>query len=170
MDGTSPVGPSDTDSIDESMMREALGEAVAAAADGEVPVGAVVVLNGRIIARGRNRSIQASDPTAHAEILALRDAARECQNYRLPGTTVYATVEPCAMCAGALIWARVDRLVYGTSDPRAGAVHSIFEICTTDTLNHRLDVRAGVLEDECRALMQEFFRARRQRARTDAEG
>ena len=152
------------------MMREALGEAAAAAADGEVPVGAVVVLNGEILARGRNRSIRDSDPTAHAEIVALRAAAATVGNYRLSGATVYATVEPCAMCAGALVWARVERLVYGASDPKAGAVHSLFEICTTDTLNHRLDVRHGVLESECRAIMQEFFRLRRGRGGRGAEG
>ena len=151
-------------------MREALGEAAAAAEDGEVPVGAIVVLNGRIIARGRNRSIRDCDPTAHAEIVALRQAAAAAGNYRLAGATVYATVEPCAMCAGALVWARVARLVYGAPDPKAGAVHSLFEICTSDTLNHRIAVRAGVLEDECRALMQEFFRARRERGRERAEG
>ena len=145
-------------------MREALGEAAAAAADGEVPVGAVVVLNGRIIARARNRSIRDCDPTAHAEIVALREAAAATGNYRLTGATVYATVEPCAMCAGALVWARVARLVYGARDPKAGGVRSLFEICTSDTLNHRLDVREGVLEEDCRALMQEFFRARRTRA------
>ena len=170
MDGTSPVNASHLDEFDEQMMREALGEAVAAAADGEVPVGAVVVLNERIIGRGRNRSIGDNDPTAHAEILALREAARAVGNYRLPGATVYATVEPCAMCAGALVWARVDRLVFGAADARAGAVQSIFEICTSDALNHRLEVRAGVLEDACRTLMQEFFRERRQRPRDGAEG
>ena len=168
MDESSSVAP--LDAFDEAMMREALGEAAAAAADGEVPVGAIVVLNGKIIARGRNRSIRDCDPTAHAEIVALRHAAVAAGNYRLAGTTVYATVEPCAMCAGALVWARVDRLVYGAADPKAGAVHSLFEICTSDTLNHRIAVRAGVLEDDCRALMQEFFRARRRPARERAEG
>jgi tRNA(adenine34) deaminase len=170
MDGTSPANASELDDLDERMMREALGEAASAAADGEVPVGAVVVLNERIIGRGHNSSIRLCDPTAHAEILALREAARSVGNYRLTGTTVYTTVEPCAMCAGALVWARVDRLVYGTADARAGAVQSIFEICTSDALNHRLEIRAGVLEDECRTLMQRFFRERRQRSRTDAEG
>ena len=169
MDESSPVDPPVLDA-DESMMREAIGEAAAAAADGEVPVGAIVVLNGRIIARGRNRSIRTCDPTAHAEIVALREAAAAAGNYRLTGATVYATVEPCAMCAGALVWARVARLVYGARDPKAGAVHSLFEICTSDTLNHRLDIRDGVLEEDCRALMQEFFRARRSGVRPSAEG
>jgi tRNA(adenine34) deaminase len=162
MDERSPVTmPAHTDASDEAMMREALGEAGAAAAAGEVPVGAVVVLNGQIIARGRNRSVGDRDPTAHAEILALRAAGATVGNYRLPGTTMYVTVEPCPMCAGALVWARVARLVYGAPDHKAGAVHSLFEICTSDTLNHRLEVRSGVLEDNCRALMQSFFRARR---------
>ena len=151
-------------------MREALAEAEAAATAGEVPVGAIVVLNGEVIARGRNRSISDRDPTAHAEVLALRAAGAAIGNYRLVGSTVYATVEPCPMCAGALVWSRVRRLVYGAPDPKAGAVHSLFEICTSDILNHRLDVRAGVLEDECRALMQSFFRARRHALRLDAEG
>ncbi len=155
--------------LDEAMMREAIREAGAAAAAGEVPVGAVVVLNGQVIARGRNRSIGDRDPTAHAEIVALREAARVVGNYRLVGATVYATVEPCAMCAGALVWARAARLVYGAPDAKAGAVHSLFEICTSDTLNHRLEVRHGVLEDECRSLMQSFFRERRASPRPDAE-
>ena len=153
---------------DEAMMREAIREAGAAAEAGEVPVGAVVVLNGQVIARGRNRSIGDRDPTAHAEIVALRDASRAVGNYRLVGATVYATVEPCAMCAGALVWARAARLVYGASDPKAGAVHSLFELSTSDTLNHSLAVRGGVLAEECRDLMQRFFRERR-RSRPDAE-
>jgi tRNA(adenine34) deaminase len=156
--------------VDESMMRDALAEAEAAAAAGEVPVGAVVVLNGKVIARARNRSIETNDPTAHAEVLALRAAGAAIGNYRLTGITVYATVEPCAMCAGALVWARAARLVYGARDERAGAVHSIFEICTSDVLNHRLEVRGGVLEDECREVMQAFFRARRRAQRSDPGG
>lgn len=170
MDERLPEEPAEIDAFDEAMMREAIGQAEAAAADGEVPVGAVVVLNGTVIARGRNRSIRDCDPTAHAEMVALRRAAVAAGNYRLSGATIYTTVEPCAMCAGALVWARASRLVYGAPDPKAGAVHSIFEICTSDTLNHRLEVRSGVLEEDCRALMQEFFRARRRRARPDAEG
>lgn len=158
------------DDADEAWMREALDEAAAAAADGEVPVGAVVVLNGQVIARGRNRSIADGDPTAHAEIVAIRKAAAVVGNYRISGATMYVTVEPCAMCAGALVWARVARVVYGTPDARAGAVHSVFEICTSDTLNHRLDVRGGVLEDASRELMKAFFRERRARSRSDSEG
>ena len=161
MDERPPAMRPADDASDEAMMREALGEAEAAAAAGEVPVGAIVALNGQVIARGRNRSIGDRDPTAHAEVLALRSAGAALGNYRLPGTTVYVTVEPCPMCAGALVWARVARLVYGAPDPKAGAVHSLFEICTSDTLNHRLEVRSGVLEEECRGLMQSFFRARR---------
>jgi tRNA(adenine34) deaminase len=169
MDERSTVVTPDQDASDEAMMREALREAVAAAEAGEVPIGAIVVLNGQIIARGRNRSIGDCDPTAHAEVVALRQAASEIGNYRIVGATVYATVEPCAMCAGALIWARAERLVYGTADPKAGAVHSLFEICTSDTLNHRLEVRANVLEEECRSLMQSFFRERRSVPRLDVE-
>ncbi|MCC6744589.1 MAG: tRNA adenosine(34) deaminase TadA [Acidobacteria bacterium] len=155
---------------DAAWMREALDEAAAAAADGEVPIGAVVVLNSTVIARGRNRTIRDCDPTAHAEIVAIRMAAAAAGNYRLTGATMYATVEPCAMCAGALVWSRISRLVYAAPDVRAGAVRSVFEICTSDTLNHRLEVRAGVLEDDSRELMQAFFRERRVRSRSDAEG
>jgi tRNA(adenine34) deaminase len=162
--------PASDPAFDESMMREALAEAEAAAAAGEVPVGAVVVLNGRVIARARNRSIEDNDPTAHAEVLALKAAGAATGNYRLVGSTVYTTVEPCPMCAGALVWARASRLVYGARDPKAGAVHSLFEICTSDVLNHRLEAQGGVLEDECRELMQAFFRARRRAPRSDSEG
>ena len=169
MDERPTVVTPDQDASDEAMMREALREAVAAAEAGEVPIGAVVVLNGQIIARGRNRSIEDRDPTAHAEIVALRQAASKIDNYRILDATVFVTVEPCAMCAGALVWSRARRLVYGATDPKAGAVHSLFEICTTDTLNHRLEVRANVLEDECRSLMQSFFRGRRLAQRGDAE-
>ena len=124
MDDRLPESGPVRDAFDEAMMREAHREAEAAAADGEVPVGAVVVLNGRVIARGRNRSIRDRDPTAHAEIVALRAAGAETENYRLVGATVYATVEPCAMCAGALVWARVERLVYGAADPRSRPLRS----------------------------------------------
>jgi tRNA(Arg) A34 adenosine deaminase TadA len=142
-------------------MREALAQAEASAQDGEVPVGAVVVLEGAIIGSGRNAVIGLSDPTAHAEIVALRDAARTIGNYRLTGATVYSTVEPCAMCAGALVHARVTRLVYGTSDPKAGAVDTHLRICTTDFLNHRVSVEGGILEGECRRVLQSFFLDRR---------
>jgi len=146
---------------DLEFMREALAEAGRAREDGEVPVGAVVVLNGNIIARGRNAVIAASDPTAHAEIVALREASRAAGNYRLTGTTLYSTIEPCAMCAGALVHARVQRLVYGAKDPKAGAVETHFGICTTEFLNHQLIVEGGILEDECRRVLQSFFREKR---------
>ncbi len=146
---------------DEEFMREALAEAEAARDDGEVPVGAVVTRDGIVIARGRNAVIGKSDPTAHAEIVAIREAARAAGNYRLSGATLYSTIEPCAMCAGALVHARVDRLVYGAKDPKAGAVETHFGICTTDFLNHQVSVEGGILEDECRRVLQSFFRDRR---------
>jgi len=140
-------------------------QALAAARDAqqrdEVPVGTCIVQGETVLAVSGNRTRTDCDPTAHAEILALREAARKTGNYRLPDAVVYSTIEPCAMCAGALIQARVRRLVYGARDERAGAVESRFRICDTDFLNHRIEVRAGVLEAECRELMQEFFRARR---------
>lgn len=142
-------------------MRMALEMAEMAETLGEVPVGAVLVFDGRVVARGYNRTRLDLDPTAHAEIVALRQAAQTLGNYRLTGTVLYTSVEPCAMCAGALIWARVARLVYGTADLKAGAVDSQFGICTSLSLNHRLEVVGGVLQEECRALMQRFFRARR---------
>ncbi|MEK6408686.1 MAG: tRNA adenosine(34) deaminase TadA [Acidobacteriota bacterium] len=146
---------------DEEFMRQALAEADAAGQDGEVPVGAVIVLGGIVIARGRNGVIRASDPTAHAEIVALREGARAAGNYRLTGATMYSTIEPCAMCAGALVHARIARLVYGAKDPKAGAVETHFGICSTDFLNHQVSVEGGILEDECRRVLQSFFRERR---------
>ncbi|MEK6289098.1 MAG: tRNA adenosine(34) deaminase TadA [Acidobacteriota bacterium] len=146
---------------DEEFMRQALAEADAAGQDGEVPVGAVIVLGGIVIARGRNSVIRASDPTAHAEIVALREAARAAGNYRLTGATMYSTIEPCAMCAGALVHARIARLVYGAKDTKAGAVETHFGICSTDFLNHQVSVEGGILEDECRRVLQSFFRERR---------
>ena len=146
---------------DEEFMREALSEAAAACEEDEVPVGAVVVLAGDVIARGRNAVIHSSDPTAHAEIVALREAARAIGNYRLAGVTLYSTIEPCAMCAGALVHARISRLVYGAKDPKAGAVDTHFGICATDFLNHQVSVEGGILEDECRRVLQSFFRDRR---------
>ena len=129
---------------------------------GEVPVGAVIVdAKGKILAAECNRTIKNLDPTAHAEILALRTAATRIANYRLAGTTVYTTIEPCAMCAGALVNARVGRLVYGAPDERFGAVESKFRVCDSPDLNHRVEITGGVLAENCRKLMQEFFRARR---------
>ena len=142
-------------------MQQALQLARQAEDAGEVPVGAVVVHDGHIIGRGSNAPISESDPTAHAEIEALREAARYVGNYRLPETTLYVTLEPCPMCAGAMVHARVNRLVYGAADPRAGAAGSVYDIACSDNLNHRLEVTGGVCEDECREMLQAFFRARR---------
>ena len=142
-------------------MRRALDLARAAAADGEVPVGAVVVLNGEVVGEGRNQPIAASDPTAHAEIVAMRQAATRVQNYRLTGATLVVTVEPCLMCVGAMVHARIGAVVYGTPEPRTGALGSAIAAHDTPGLNHRLAVVGGVLEDECRAVMQAFFRERR---------
>jgi tRNA(adenine34) deaminase len=150
-------------------MREALRAAREAARAGEVPVGACVVGpdGATLLAVAGNRTRTDCDPTAHAEVLALREAARRAGNYRLTGTVVYSTVEPCAMCAGALVQARVARLVYGARDEKAGAVESVFRVCDASPLNHRMELSAGVLEAECRALMQEFFRERRKGLRTE---
>src|SRR6185369_6712329 len=152
---------------DEEFMREALAEAAAASDSGEVPIGAIVVVNGEIKGRGRNQVIHANDPTAHAEIVALREAARAIGNYRLTGAVMYSTIEPCAMCAGALIHARIGRLVYGAKDERAGAVETHFGICTTDFLNHRVKVEGGILEAECREVIQSFFRGKRRATLTE---
>ena len=149
--------------FDEQWMRQALSAAHEAHALGEVPIGTVIVSENKLVAICGNRTRTDCDPTAHAEIVALREAARKLGNYRLPGVDVYSTIEPCAMCAGALIQARVRRLIYGAADERAGAVTSRFRICDTDFLNHRIQVSSGVLEAECRALMQEFFQTRRGR-------
>ena len=147
---------------DERWMREALREAREAAGRGEVPVGACVVSgDGQLLALAGNRTRIDCDPTAHAEIVALREAAQRTANYRLTNAVMYATIEPCAMCAGALIQARVHRLVYGARDERAGAIHTQFGIGATGSLNHQIEITSGVLETECRAIMQEFFRARR---------
>ncbi len=147
---------------DERLMREALEAAREAAARGEVPVGACLVSEGgEVLAVAGNRTRSDCDPTAHAEVVALREAALKVGNYRLTGATMYATVEPCAMCAGALVQARVRRLVYGAADPKAGAVESVFRLCDSGSLNHRMELTPGVLEEESRRLMQEFFRARR---------
>jgi len=148
---------------DASWMRRALAAARDAQARGEVPVGACVRLGEQLLAVAGNRTRTDCDPTAHAEIVALREAARAFGNYRLTDAVVYSTIEPCAMCAGALIQARVKRLVYGALDERAGAVASHFHICASSSLNHQVEVTSGVLEAECRAIMQEFFRARRRR-------
>jgi tRNA(adenine34) deaminase len=147
---------------DERWMREALAAALEAGELGEVPVGACLVSSeGTLLARAGNRTRMDCDPTGHAEVVALREAARRAGNYRLNGAVMYATIEPCAMCAGALVQARIKRLVYGAPDERAGAVASQFRICDTSFLNHRIEITSGVLETECRAIMQAFFRTRR---------
>ncbi|HEY9401480.1 MAG TPA: tRNA adenosine(34) deaminase TadA [Pyrinomonadaceae bacterium] len=148
---------------DARWMRVALEAARAAGTEREeVPIGACVVsLAGELLAVAGNRTRTDCDPTAHAEIIALRAAARQVENYRLVGAVVYSTIEPCAMCAGALVQARVRRLVYGARDERAGAVESVFRICDDSSLNHRMELTAGVLETECREVMRTFFRARR---------
>ena len=146
---------------DEQYMWEALDLAARGAALGEVPVGAVVVVDGAIAGRGWNCPIQRHDPTAHAEIIALREAAAAAGNYRLAGATLYCTLEPCVMCAGALVAARVERLVFGARDLRFGAVRSKFQLADSDLLNHRATVVEGVLGAECVELLKEFFAARR---------
>jgi tRNA(adenine34) deaminase len=147
---------------DEKWMRVAIEAARQASAIGEVPVGACIVdENGELLASGYNLTITNSDPTAHAEIVAIREASLRIGNYRLTGTTVYTTIEPCAMCAGALVNARVKRIVFGSLDERFGGIATHFGIGTGSELNHRIEVVSGVLADECRALMQNFFRERR---------
>lgn len=150
---------------DAHWMRQALQAAFEAGERGEVPIGAcVVTTEDQLLAIAGNRTRTDCDPTAHAEIIALREAARNVDNYRLTGVMVYSTIEPCAMCAGALVQARVKRLVYGARDERFGAVETHFRICDSSSLNHRMEITSGVLEAECRHLMQEFFRARRTKA------
>jgi len=146
---------------DTGFMREALSEAQKAFRKGEIPIGAVLVHRGEIIARNHNRREELHDPTAHAEILVLREAGAILGGWRLPETTLYVTIEPCPMCAGALVQARVSRLVYGAADAKGGAVASLYRIATDERLNHRLTVTAGVLEAEAGELMRRFFQARR---------
>ena len=148
-------------SEDEAWMRQAFAEAEVAASVGEVPVGAVVVSNGEIVGRGLNRPIQDSDPTAHAEIMALRAAATAVNNYRLPGTTIYVTLEPCAMCMGAMLHARVARVVFGAYDEKSGAAGSVLDLSNNRKLYHQLEVNGGILADQCGALLQNFFKSRR---------
>ncbi len=146
---------------DQEAMEAALALAGEAAADGEVPVGAVALFEGRVVGQGRNRREGANDPTAHAELLAVRAAAQALGRWRLTGVTVYVTLEPCAMCAGALVLARIDRLVFGADDPKAGAVGSLQDLSADPRLNHRFPVERGLLADRCSALLRDFFRARR---------
>jgi tRNA(adenine34) deaminase len=151
----------DIEDVDDAWMRHALALASRTEAAGEVPVGAVLVHDGQLLAEGWNCPIGTSDPTAHAEIVALRRAAAAAGNYRLTGATLYVTLEPCAMCSGALMHARVARVVYAATDPRAGAAGSVFDVLVSERLNHRIAVRGGVLADEAREQLQRFFRARR---------
>ena len=150
-----------TTDADIVFMQRALELARAAEAEGEVPVGAVLVKDGEIVAEGFNQPISSCDPTAHAEIVALRGAAASVENYRIPGTTLYVTLEPCPMCAGAMVHARVERLVFAAADPRTGSAGSVFDLVRSEELNHRLEVESGVLADESAALLKTFFRARR---------
>jgi tRNA(adenine34) deaminase len=152
---------------DEQWMRYALNRALQAGERGEVPVGAVVVLGGELVAEGFNQPIETNDPTAHAEIVAIRRAAAELRNYRLTGASLYVTIEPCQMCVGAMIHARIARLVYGAPEPKAGAVESAMRAHEHPALNHRLEVRGGVLEADCREVIQRFFQGRRAADRLD---
>jgi tRNA(adenine34) deaminase len=146
---------------DLQFMRAALDEARTAAERGEVPIGAILVREGKIIARAYNRTLTDNDPTAHAEMVAIRAAAQTIGNHRLNGTSLYVTVEPCAMCAGALIQARVTRLIYGCAEQKGGAVRTCFQILDHPAVNHRVEVTSGILAEECVAVMQEFFAQRR---------
>lgn len=150
-----------TEDEDARWMGVALAHARRAAADGEVPVGAAVVLDGELLAAAGNRPVSSIDPTAHAEILALRAAARRVGNYRLPGADMYVTVEPCLMCAGALVHARIRRLIYGAPEPKFGAVSSTAQVLEGRGVNHRVEAQAGVLADDCAGLLRDFFAARR---------
>lgn len=148
---------------DAAFMREALAEAAHAASREEVPVGGVVVLNGAIVGRGHNEPIAGKDPTAHAEIIAIRGAARTVGAYRLPGAVLYVTLEPCVMCVGAAIHARIATIKYGARDEKAGALGSVYDIGRDGRLNHRIEVIGGIMEDECGAVLRDFFKQRRGR-------
>ena len=153
--------PKDEPQADELWMEEALRCAQRALEAGEVPVGAVVVCDGRIVRRGWNRNITSSDPTAHAEVIALREAGAAVGNHRLEDCELFVTIEPCAMCAGAMVHARIRRLVYGADDSKAGAVHSVMQVLNHPQLNHKIEVRSGVLAGRCAEVLQSFFRNRR---------
>ncbi len=146
---------------DTQAMRNALEQAKLAAAAGEVPVGAVVVAGGEVIATGHNCSVSASDPSGHAEIIALREAGRARGNHRLPSATLYVTLEPCVMCVGAIVQARIERVVFGTYDPKAGALGSATDLSESRALNHRFEINGGLLADESKALLRDFFESRR---------
>jgi tRNA(adenine34) deaminase len=149
---------------DAAWMEHALDQARLAAASGEVPVGALVIKDGEILGRGHNRNLLENDPTAHAEIVALRQAAARVGNHRLAGCVMFATVEPCSMCAGALVHARIARLVYGAADPKAGAAGSVLQVLNHPRLNHKMEVTAGVLAGKCSEILQDFFRRKRERS------
>lgn len=154
-------GPRVHEQTDEHYLREALRQAAEAAAAGEVPVGAIIVAEGRVLAAARNERESLRDPTAHAEMIAITQAAQALNAWRLEGCTLYVTLEPCPMCAGAIVQARIPRVVYGAADPKAGAVDSLYQILTDDRLNHRVEVSSGVLAAECGQVLTDFFRARR---------
>jgi tRNA(adenine34) deaminase len=158
----SAIQPAEADS---AFMRAAMAEAKRAEALGEVPVGAVLVVDGEIVGRGYNQPITSNDPSAHAEIMCLRDAGLRLGNYRLPGSTLFVTLEPCAMCSGALMHARVARIVFGARDPKTGAVGSVVNLFAEERLNHHATVEGGVLAEECGALLSAFFAARRGKAK-----
>ncbi len=147
--------------LDHQFMEQAIEQAQLAAAANEVPVGAVLVRDGKVISRGFNQPISHHDPSAHAEMLALREAARVEANYRLPGTTLYVTLEPCAMCSGAILHARVERLVFGALDPKTGAAGSVLDVFSSKEINHQTSVEGGVMSEECGQLLRSFFRERR---------
>ncbi|MCE5186853.1 MAG: tRNA adenosine(34) deaminase TadA [Planctomycetaceae bacterium] len=160
LNANSDLNPVDAQS-DERFMRMAIDQAYMAEEKGDVPIGCVIIHQGRVIAKGCNQRELLGDPTAHAEIIALTQAAEYIGNWRLEGCTIYVTLEPCPMCAGALVLGRLDRLVYGTDDPKTGAVKSLYNIVQDPRLNHRLEVTSGVLESECRKQLQDFFKRRR---------
>jgi len=147
--------------LDRQFMEQALVQAGIAALAGEVPVGAVIVRNGEVISKAFNQPITNHDPSAHAEILALRDAAASAENYRLPGTTLYVTLEPCIMCAGAILHARVDRIVYGAADPKTGAAGSVLDVFSSKQINHQTVIEGGMMAQECSQLLRDFFKERR---------
>ena len=156
-----PVLEQNKEQLDELWMRQALRLAHKAAQLGEVPVGAVLVKDNQLLAEGWNQPIAGHDPTAHAEIMAIRRAAQVEQNYRLPGTTLYITIEPCSMCAGAIVHARIERVVFGAVEPRAGAAGSVLNLLQNSQLNHQVEVQSGVLAEECGQVLKDFFRSRR---------
>ena len=147
--------------LDRQFMQQALDQAKLAAMAGEVPVGAVLVRDGKIISRGFNQPISNSDPSAHAEMIALRSAAQLESNYRLPGTTLYVTLEPCIMCAGAMLHARVERVVFGAADPKTGAAGSVLNVFSEKQINHQTQVEGGIMSDECGQILRDFFKGRR---------